>query len=391
MPWQEQSIMDLRREFVVLASQEGVNLSALCRQFEISRTTGYKWVRRATLAGETGLVDQSRRPHHTPTRTAPELERAILALRDTHPAWGARKIRAVLQRQDGVAPAPSTIHAVLRRHGRIDPIAGEHLAPGRFEAEAPNDLWQIDFKGDVPLRRGRCYPLSILDDHSRFALSLSACPDQRGDTVRVQLRQVFRRYGLPWRLLWDNGPPFGSAGHGPFSHLDVWLMRLGIQISHGRPYHPQTQGKVERFHRTIQAELITQSVYPELAGWQQAFEQWRDIYNLERPHQALEQAVPASRYRPSVRPFPEQVPALDYGPDAQVRRVDVSGKVSFQGRTIRVSKALRGERVGLFPTTPEGCYVLYFCRQHLGMIDLRGDASPQVPLVRGVSYVPEHL
>lgn len=371
MPWQEQSTMDLRREFVALASQEGANVSALCRRFEISRTTGYKWLQRAALAGDAGLVDQSRRPQCSPTRTVSEVEMAILAVRDAHPAWGARKIRAILQRQGCVAPAPSTIHAVLRRYGRIDPTAGAHLAPGRFEAATPNDLWQIDFKGDVPLRRGRCYPLSILDDHSRFALELAACPDQRGNTVHAHLSQVFRRYGLPWRLLWDNGPPFGSAGHGPFSRLDVWLMRLGIQVSHGRPYHPQTQGKVERFHRTIQAELLTQIAYPDLAGWQHAFEQWRHTYNLERPHQALNQAVPASRYQASGRAFPATLPPLEYGPDALVRTVDASGRMAFQGRLYRLSKALHGQRVGIYPTTTDGCFQVYFCRQPLRVLDLR--------------------
>ncbi|MDR3537720.1 MAG: DDE-type integrase/transposase/recombinase [Acetobacteraceae bacterium] len=182
-----------------------------------------------------------------------------MAVRSQHPAWGGRKIRRVLQDQ-GLErpPSASTITQMIRRRGVLNgPGAGERRDWVRFEHAAPNDLWQMDFKGWFDLDRGRCHPLTVLDDHSRYALEIGACGDEQGQTVRARLEAVFGRYGLPLRILSDNGPPWGSAGHGEHSRLSVWLTDLGIGVSHGRPYHPQTQGKDERFHRTLKAEGST--------------------------------------------------------------------------------------------------------------------------------------
>jgi transposase InsO family protein len=306
MPWQETSTMSLRREFCALASREGANVSELCRRFGISRKTGYKWLARYRAEGAAGLEDRSRRPQRMPRLTDPAGTARVLALRDRHPTWGGRKLRRRLQDLGEAAPAASTIAQILRRADRLDPAeAPRHTAWQRFEAEAANELWQLDFKGDFALASGRCHPLHLLDDHSRFVLGLVACPDQRQPTVQAALTTVFRRYGLPWRLLCDNGAPWGSVqAEGGLTALGAWLVRLGIRVVHGRPYHPQTQGKLERVNRTLAADVLATPRYPDLAACQRAFDAWRACYNHERPHEALGLATPITRYAVSPRPFP---------------------------------------------------------------------------------------
>ncbi len=229
----------------------------------------------------------------------------------------------------------------------------------------------MDFKGHFPLTQGRCHPLTVLDDHSRFALGLAACPDERGATVQERLSILFRCYGLPDRMVMDNGSPWGDDQEHPYTPLTVWLLRLGVAISHGRPYHPQTQGKDERFHRTLTAEVLRRRTFPDLAACQSAFDQWRDVYNLERPHQALAYATPASRYRVSFRPFPEVLPPLEYGPDDLVRRVQDKGEISVRSRIWRVGKAFRGLPVALRPTATDGAWDVVFATRTIAQIDLR--------------------
>lgn len=372
MPWLEKSLMSLRKEFVTLALNEGTNFTQLCRGFQISRKTGYKWLARFLREGAEGLRDRPRRPRGSPRTTPPALEDAVLRLRDQHPAWGGRKLRARLQAtQPGAAPAASTITAILRRHGRLDPKAcAPHRAWQRFEAEAPNDLWQMDFKGHFPADQGRCHPLTVLDDHSRYALGLEACGDEQTMTVRPRLTAIFRRYGLPRRLLVDNGAPWGSDRLHPYTPLTVWLMRLGIRVSHSRPYHPQTLGKDERFHRTLNAELLQYCQGLELAACQRRFEDWRRLYNLERPHEALGLAVPASRYRESPRPFPENLPPLEYGPGDQVRKVAINGVIHYHNRKFRIGKAFRGEYVALRPTLKDGVFDVFFANQRVAQLNV---------------------
>ena len=211
----------------------------------------------------------------------------------------------------------------------------------------------------------------MLDDCSRFALCLHACPNEQGPTVQTQLTQTFRRYGLPARMLMDNGPPWGAPlTLSPFTPLTVWLIRLGIGLTHARPAHPQTLGKDERFHRTLKADLLHQRTFRDLAHCQQHFDRWREHYNLERPHDALALAVPATRYTPSPRPFPERLPPLDYGAGAQVRRVQWKGEISFRGRRFPLTKALRGYPVAVRPTPQDGRWRVYFCHQYIRELDL---------------------
>jgi transposase InsO family protein len=384
MPWREVSVMDGRREFVRLAMQEGANRRELCRRFGIHPETGYKWLGRWE-AGDRELRDRSRRPHASPRRSAAAMEASVLAVRDAHPAWGARKIARCLEREGVSAPAASTAHEILRRHGRIVAPPGGPRATLRFEKEAPNLLWQMDFKGWVGLANGRrCHPLTIVDDHSRYVPCLKACADEQGTTVKGHLESTFRRYGMPDALFVDNGSPWGDSKGARFTSLCLWLLKLGVEIVHSRPYHPQSRGKNERFHRTLDEEVFALRRFDDLDQVQRAFDLWREVYNFERPHQALGQDVPASRYRPSPRPMPERLGEVGYDAGEIVRTVGVTKDyISFKGRLWKVPRAFRGERVAIRPLSADGRYGVYFGAHQIAAIDLTnpksvGDVSKQV-------------
>ena len=373
MPWSTRDTMSLREEFVTLAQQEGANRRELCRRFGISPQTGYKWLARFAQQGAGGLIDVTRRPHRSPRTTAAPLQQAVLALRCEHPAWGGRKIARRLQDLGLQSVAPSTVTAILNRHGLISAQASAAATPWqRFEHEQPNALWQIDFKGYVDTPAGRCHPLTLLDDHSRFNLALRACARQEGATVRGQLTEVFRTYGLPVRINADNGAPWGSPREpGQVSELALWLIRLGIRVSFSRPYHPQTNGKDERFHRSLKAEVLSGASFANLQHAQVAFDRWREVYNHERPHQALDMATPASRYRMSERSYPQLLPAIEYGPQDTVVMVKALGEMQFQGRRYKLSSALRGLPVAVRALgSHDGLYGVYFMHHKLREIDL---------------------
>ncbi len=413
MPWQESSAMSLRLAFVQQASAPDANLSALCAQYGISRPTGYKWLARFQQEGVAGLAEQSRRPTTSPTHTTATWEQRIVALRRQHPAWGGRKLRARLQALDPqtTPPAASTITAILQRQGLLAPRAPSERgrsAPQRSTHPAPNDLWQMDFKGPLPLTTppgARCHPLTVLDDHSRFALGLLACANEQHATVQAALTRLFRTYGLPQRILCDNGAPWGSAGGPtPWTRLSVWLARLGIRVSHGRPRHPQTQGKGERFHRTLRAEALTQPLaipLRDVAHAQAVFDTWRQVYNHERPHEALGLSVPARHYIPSPRPFPETLPPLEYDAAASVRHVQQEGWISWRGRAYHVGKAFVGQPVALYPTDAEGILAVYFADHWIASLDTHSQCAYPVPVSNRpsrlstrrsvVNHVPEHL
>ena len=375
MPWLEVSRMECRSEFVVLASAEGANVSALSRRFGISRKTAYKWLSRSAACDD--VSDRSRRPHESPRQTSPGVEAAVVDLRTRHPTWGGRKIRRRLVDLGAAqAPAASTISGILRRHGLIDPAdAAAHTAFQRFEHPRPNALWQMDFKGHFAHATGRCHPLSVIDDHSRFAICLAACDNERTQTVREQLVARFRRYGLPERINVDNGPPWGAGPDWRFTPLTLWLARLCIQVSHSRPLHPQTNGKTERFHRTLKADVIQGRVFAGLEQCQRAFDGWRNIYNTERPHEAIGMAVPASRYEISPRAFPDVLPEPVYRADDLVRRVQQGGDLHFQGHLFHLPKAFVGQTVGLRQTQIDGLWDVVFASHHVMQIDLRTKVS----------------
>lgn len=371
MPPKVQTAVDYRREFVVLATQPGANIRALCRHYQYAPATAYKWIRRYREGGLDALTDRSRRPHTSPARTDPALEARIVAQRDAE-GWGGRTLHHWL-RNAGVVdpPAPSTITAILHRHDRItaDPPPPRPFV--RFERPSPNDLWQLDFMGHRPLVARRVHPLTLLDDHSRFGLLLAACANEQEQTVWPLLTAAFTRYGLPLAVLCDNGPPWGTSGGIGLTALEAWLIRLGIEVIHGRPRHPQTQGKLERWHRTIKRRVFGATLLPDLPMAQTAFDRFREEYNTERPHLALAGAVPISRYQPSPRALPDPLPAIVYDENATVVRVRQKGEISFQRRQVFISGGLAGQMVGVEPTTTDGVFVVRYCQQQVATIDLR--------------------
>jgi len=378
MPWNEVSAMDQRREFVFLASQEGANRRELCRRFGVSAATGYKWLKRFR-DGDECLHDRSRQPHVSPRRTDESTQAAILQVRDTHPAWGARKIWQCLKNDGLTPPAPSTIHAILQRHSRIAKPGHGPKPYIRFEHPYPNAVWQMDFKGHYRLaNQVACHPLTIVDDHSRYAICLKAGDNERRTTVQEHLRTTFTRYGLPEAMLVDNGPPWGGGKPSRWTGLGVWLLKLGVEVIHSRPYHPQTRGKNERFHRTLDLEVLSCRRFRDLSHMQQAFDDWRIIYNYKRPHQALDQAVPGDRYKPSTRPMPDEIPEVEYASGDIVRSISTTkGYVRFKGRFWKVPEAFRGQRVAVRPGEIDGIHAVYFGARKIATIDLRNPEADQ--------------
>lgn len=354
----------------MLASKAGLAFSELCRRFEVSRKTGYKWLQRYKTGGAAALADRSRRPRRSPGQVAPAVAQAVIALRQ-ETTWGGRKLRQRLQALgQRKVPAASTCTAILRRAQLLD--QKRTIGPmQRFERPRPNDLWQMDHKGHFATQSGqRCHPLTVLDDHSRFNLVLDAAGDERTPTVQAALTAAFERYGLPEAILCDNGGVWGrvasTTGHTP---LSLWLWRLGVRVLHGRPYHPQTQGKEERFHRTLHAELLCRHTWRDLAHCAAEFPRYRQRYNQERPHDALHGQTPASRYRVSVRPMPAVLPPLEY-PQMEVRVVRAKGVITFKGQSWYLGEAFATLPVGLRPSPQaDGQWEVYFARFKLGVLD----------------------
>lgn len=373
MPWANVTVEKLRDEFVGLSSESGVSMTELCHRFGISTKTGYKWIHRYKTQGPAGLSNQSRRPHSIPKQTSPEPEEAVCLLRKQHPAWGARKIRRRLQDLGTThIPACSTITRILHRRSLMNSSPETHRGPWhRFEYPAPNALWQMDFKGPIKSLSGRIHPLTVLDDHSRYNIALRCLSNETESTVRAALTDTFRKYGLPDRILSDNGSPWGSGPWIEPTALTTWMMRLGVETIHSRPYHPQTCGKDERFHRTLKLELLEREQWQDLVHVQERSDAWRYIYNHERPHEALAGNTPASRYRPSLRAFPEVLPPIEYGPDMAVRMVGGNGRVLFHSKLYSVGKAFAGYPVGIRPSDIDGEYDVFFQQFQISFINRR--------------------
>ncbi|MHB1947874.1 MAG: IS481 family transposase [Gammaproteobacteria bacterium] len=372
MAWNEVTEMSLREEFVRFAEAGQTSISELCKRFGVSRKTGYKWLKRYKEHGTAGLQNHSRRPNHSPHKTSLEQEELIVDLRKKHPAWGGRKLQARLQAKGYKdVPPPSTITNILHRHGLIDEVeSNKHKAWNRFEHEAPNRLWQMDFKGHFALTQGRCHPLTIIDDHSRFSICLQACPNETANIVEKKLINIFETYGLPDRFNVDNGNPWGCSGQARFTKMSIWLIRLGISVSFSTPLHPQTNGKDERFHRTLKAELLRYHQFHDMEHAQRLFDDWRNCYNLERPHEALNMATPASRYHASHRSYPKNIQPIEYSPDDIVRKVQAQGFISYKSRYVKVGGAFHGENVALRHTSQDGIFDVYYCHQKIATLDL---------------------
>jgi transposase InsO family protein len=350
MPWKKADVQDQRIEFVLRASRKTEPLGGLCREFGVHRSTGHRWLKRyASLGSVVELKELSRRPHLIPNKTIQGVEDRVLELRRQY-GWGARKLQ-VLLRREGVQAGPATVHRILKRRGVIG-VADPTPASGkRFEREAPNELWQMDFKGlkDAWFRLyGKVYPLTILDDHSRFVTGLFAldAPDAAG--VSRCLRTVFDEVGLPDAMLMDHGTPWWNHSNGyGLTQLSVNLMKQGIRLYFGAIRHPQTQGKVERLHRTLEEALQHATAQKKFPGWQDFLKTFREEYNHLRPHEALNLQTPAARYRRSPRSWNPCPPAWDYGSTAWVSSLNTQGSLLYECKRYYVCRALASEDVAL--------------------------------------------
>lgn len=345
MPWGVHPVSELRSALVHAVRHAGISAAEAARRYGVSRKTAFKWLARYDGDPAGSLADRSRRPRTSPARTAEADERRVLEARDRW-GWGPRKLRAALRADGQPAPPVRTIAAILARHGRTRPAAAEPPPPPqRFERPAPNALWQLDFKGPLEVARRKVTPLSVLDDHSRYLLCLRPCTDMTFATVEAILWETFGDVGLPEQLLCDNAFSTARNSGVGLSAFDAWLIRLGIRPIHGRPYHPQTQGKVERFHGTLEAELWPRVRRDALEHFAADCEAWRPVYNAIRPHEALGDEPPVTRWRPSPRRRPDRMPEASYPAGSTVRRVGQVGEVRYRGARIMAGRGLAGEPV----------------------------------------------
>ncbi len=380
MPWMTRSIPSQRNEFLLLAAQTGLCFGDLCTRFGISRVTGYKWKRRWAAGGAEALADRGRRPRSSPGQTAATIAGEVIKLRTANPTWCGRKLRRrLLDLKVKAVPAASTCTAILRRAGMLSAKPGGPTRPWqRFERAQPNELWQMDFKGHFPTQSGsRCHPLTVLDDHSRFNLVLEAKSNEQGPGVRETLTAAFARYGLPESILCDNGAPWGQVDPTcPYTTLTVWLLQLGISVQHGRPYHPQTQGKDERFHRSLHFELISRHTWRDLHHCAEAFPHYRQRYNCERPHDSLGGDTPITHYQPSVRLLPTALPPLEYPTGFSTLSVSTGGILRFDRKAWYIGRAFSGLRIGLRPSTQaDPQWEVFFGHHRLGLINLAAPRS----------------
>jgi len=364
MAWKTVDLQEQRVRFVVLAAGKSQSFSSLCAEFGISRPTGYVWLRRYKESGIAGIAERSRKPHGSPRRTAAWLEDRVSQMRRRYPDWGARKLRVLLS-GEGLELPRSTIHRILLRHDLVRPEDQQTPAPQRFERERPNELWQMDFKGPRgwPQPVG---PLSVLDDHSRYVIALAANGSTQGEPVRQQLEEAFQRCGVPEAMLMDHGSPWwGHMAPSGHTRLSLWLMRQGIGLHWSGIRHPQTQGKVERFHGSLQRALEHRGLQ------QQPLQAWLDHYRWEhnhvRPHEALGMKTPATVWRPSPKRYDPHPPRWEYPSGAYVRKVDSSGKVKLQGRNWNISQALAGEWVQVVATGKR--WMVFYCTTLVREID----------------------
>jgi transposase InsO family protein len=365
MPWKTMDVREQRVRFVVAALRREQSFSSLCREFEISRPTGRLWLDRYRAGGVEAIAERSRRPLHCPQQTAPEMEQQVVQLRQRYPDWGARKLRVLLS-ADGIALPASTIHRILLRHQLVAEPDRHRPAPQRFERATPNELWQMDFKGPKSWHQP-VGPLSVLDDHSRYVIALEALGSTHAGPVRARLEEAFVECGMPQAMLMDHGVPWWSWA-GPAAAttgLALWLMKQGIRLRWSGIGHPQTQGKVERFHGALERALEKRG----LSG--QSPQLWLDGYRWEhnhlRPHEALGMQTPASRWRPSLRRYDPNPPRWQYPEGAWVLKVDCQGKLDLRNTKWRIGRALAGEWVQVLEV--EHRLQVYYCNTLVREID----------------------
>lgn len=371
MSWRSKTVEQERIEFIEKVLNKEKSKSALCREYGISRPTGDKWIKRY-LNGEP-LSDRSRRPFHTANKISLEAEQRIVEARKQEPAIGATKTRKMLINNGwSDAPSISTFNAVFKRNGLITKEASEaaqHIV--RFEKEKPNEMWQMDFKGDFLLQNSaRCYPLSIIDDYSRFCLCGDAKTNQRLEGVKESLTRVFNKYGLPFSILCDNGNPWGSSQSTSITKFEVWMMEIGVLTLHIRAQHPQTQGKIERFNGSYKRERLKFDTPKDIEDAQRCREEYRYFYNNVRPHCSLDYDVPASRYSPSLKKYPEKITEWEYGQDAIIKPVKSSGYITYRSKGYYLSEGLGEKEIALIPTDQDGVLNVVFRQFRVAKLNL---------------------
>ena len=364
--------MSQRQRLIEQLLLPNANVSEICKFFKVSRKTAYKWLSRYRLGGLSSLVDRSKKPVSNPNRSSPEMEARIVQLHHENPYWGPRKLRDCLLHVQNMSDVPShtTLGRVLKRQD-CQVITSNKSKPAtlRFEREQPNDLWQMDFKGSFMTGDRRCYPLTILDDCSRFSISLIACENETSDTVRRHLINIFHEFGLPAQINVDNGNPWGSADLTSYTSLQIWLMKLGIKVTHSAPFHPQTNGKDERFHRTLKLEVLHQKSYSK-NEIQDVFNAWRHKYNHERPHEALNGRPPAHKYHVSSRRFTEQPIPFEYQDGIPKKVHNSNGTFRFKGECFKAGKAFNGEYIAIKETNNSDEFAIFFMDNFIKKIKL---------------------
>jgi transposase InsO family protein len=366
MAWKTVDIQEQRGRFVVCACRREKNFRQLCQEFDISRPTGYQWLHRYQAGGIAAIVEKSRRPQHSPRQTTREIEQRVVALRQQLPDWGARKLQ-VLLKQAGVDLPVITVHRILLRHHLVKMPDQHRWAVQRFERVTPNQLWQMDFKGPVGWQ-APVGPLSVLDDHSRYAIALAGTWSTRAEPVRERLEEAFQRCGVPAEMLMDHGTPWWNMNAATgWTWLTVWLMRQGIRLHFSGYRHPQTQGKVERFHRSMAATMKRRG-FPSQEQRQDWLDRFRHEYNHLRPHEALGMRTPATVWKKSVRAYQPHPPAWEYPPGSQLKKIAAQGQIFLEGRRWEISRALAGEWVQL--ERIEHRVLVYYCRSLVRELDL---------------------
>lgn len=370
MPWKDKSVEEKRIEFAKRVLDKEKNKSELCREYGISRPTGDKWIKRYESGGE--MSDKSRRPFHIANRIPQDVEDVIVNARLNEPAVGARKTKRILENKGLIMPAISTINAVFQRNGLITKEASQAATPyQRFEKEAPNDMWQADFKGNFELQnKVRCHPLSLIDDHSRYCLNGDAKLNEQLISTQESFIRAFETYGLPFSLLCDNGNPWGSSQSTSITRFEVWLMELGILTMHIRAQRPQTQGKVERFNGSYKQERLKFYTPRDIADAQACREEYLKFYNEIRPHAALDYDVPASRYSPSSKKYSSIISDWDYGLGNDIRQIKNSGYLTFAGQGFYLSEGLSGKKIAITPTDDDGVFNLIFRQFRVAKLNL---------------------
>lgn len=375
MPWKETRVVDERLRFIVAVNETEESFAELCRQFGISRKTGYKWANRYEEFGPAGLEDRPPIPRNIPHATPPAMVDLIVELRKEHPTWGPKKLRARLQTlgHEGV-PAASTIGDILKKHGLIRPRRRRvhpPMSPSQIEVpERPNDTWCVDFKGHFALGdSSRCHPLTITDEVSRYVLKCEGLERPNEAFAKPHFDRAFREFGLPRRIRSDNGAPFATAGIGGLSKLAVHWIKLGIHPERIEPGKPEQNGRHERMHRTLKEETAKPPA-STLLEQQRRFDRFRRIFNDERPHEALGQRPPASLYTPSPRTMPYEPSSPEYPDNMLVRRLSRSGLLNLGGSQTLVTRLLAQEPVGLLPVE-EDVWELYYGPVLLAQVTLK--------------------